>query len=183
MDRTGQCLGEFYHVLSHITHQAGTPVFGWDFLEHTVEIFSGAFSIAVVRKEKQAIGAYFQLEMGDTVYGMWGATLRQYLTLKAVYLAYWEILHDTSVNGFHFWSMGRSLAESSASKFKSQWSGVSRPVYQQVAAIGNHHSADSIVDRVESDSKFQHFMRVWPKLPFSVVQFLGPRLRRHVPFA
>lgn len=183
IDRTGQRLGEFYHVLSHVTHQAGTPVFGQDFLEHIVEIFSGAFSIAVVHKEKQAIGAYFQLEMGDTVYGIWGATLRQYLPLKAVYLAYWEILRDTGVNGFHFWSMGRSPANSNASRFKSQWGGVSDPVYQQVAAIGSCQPAEGMASRVTSDTKFQWFMRVWPKLPFPLVQFLGPRLRRHVPFA
>jgi len=183
IDRTGARVDDFHDVLSRFTHNIGTPLFGQSFLEHIVETFPGEFNIAVVYKEKRPVGAYFQLVMGNTVYGIWGATLHEYLKLRAVYLAYWEMLSDTVVNGYDCLDMGRSRAGSNISKFKGQWGGVSGPVYQQVASIGSHHSADSIVDRVESDSKFQHFMQVWPKLPFPIVQFLGPKLRRHVPFA
>lgn len=183
IDRTGAHIDDFYEILSRFTHNIGTPLFGQSFLEHIVETFPGGFNIAVVYKEKQPVGAYFQLEMGNTVYGTWGATLHEYLKQRAVYLAYWEMLSDTVVNGYDYLDMGRSSAGSNSSKFKGQWGGVSSPVYQQIAGIGGHHSAASIVDRVESDSKFQRFMQVWPKLPFSVVQILGPRLRRHVPFA
>jgi len=183
LDRNGGCLEEFHDVLSHFTHQAGTPIFGRDFVEGVVEAFAGAFSIAVVRTKKRAIGAYFQLEMGDTVYGLWGATLRQYLDLRPVYLAYWEILRDSSLNGFHFWDIGRSPSGSNASLFKRQWKGVSEPVYQQTVNIGGDQPVASIASRAQTDQKFRRFMQVWSRLPFSVSQVLGPKLRRHVPFA
>ena len=179
---TGERVGYFYYVLSHFLHKAGAPAFGRSLLEHVAETFSGEFSIAVVYKEKQPFGAYFQLLMGNTVYGIWGATLHKYLKLGATYLAYWEILHHTAINGYRFWDLGRSPAGSGPSKFKGQWGGVSSPIYQQVAGVGNYQPTDSIAGRVQTENKFQRFMQVWSKLPFPVVQFLGPRLRRHVPF-
>lgn len=183
IDRTGERMGEFHHVLSRFVHKAGAPVFGQSFLEHVIETFRGRFSIAVVYKEKRPLGAYFQLLMGNTVYGIWGATLHEYLKMGAAYLAYWEILYNTAINGYHFWDMGRSPAKSNSSQFKSQWGGATRPVYQQVAGVGGQWHTNSIVNRIRSDTKFQRFMQVWSKLPFPVVQFLGPKLRRHVPFA
>ncbi len=183
VDRTGDRLDDFYYVLSHFTHQAGTPVFGRDFLENVIESFANEFNIVVVYRDEQPIGGYFQLEMGNTVYGAWGATLHAYLELRPVYLAYWEIFADTISQGFEFLDMGRSPADSNASKYKSQWTGFALPVYQQVVCLGNRHSSASIATRTQSDAKLLTVRRMWPKLPFPIAQFLGPKLRRHVPFA
>jgi FemAB-related protein (PEP-CTERM system-associated) len=183
IDRTGKCLGEFYDVFSRYTHQIGTPIFGRDFLEHIIEIFPDGFNIALVRSEGQPIGGYFQLQMGNTVYGTWGATLREYLKQRPVYLAYWEILNDTSASGCHYLDMGRSPTGSDASKYKGQWGGVSAPIYQQVASTGTSRTAGSVTHQLQSDGKLKLAMQLWPKLPLPVVQYLGPKLRRHVPFA
>jgi FemAB-related protein (PEP-CTERM system-associated) len=183
IDRSGTLVDEFHDILSRFVHKVGTPVFGKKFLEKVVETFQNKFSIVVVYKEKQPLGAYFQLMKGDTVYGIWGGTLPAYQELRATYLAYWEILSDAANHGYHFWDMGRNPVNANTSKFKSQWGGVAKPIYQQIAVNGGQRHEDSIVSRVHSDAKFQIFMRVWPKLPFPLVQFLGPLLRRHVPFA
>lgn len=183
IDRTGKCLGEFYDVFSRCTHQFGTPVFGRAFLEHILETFPNGFNIALVRKGGQPIGGYFQLQMGRSVYGMWGATLREYFKQRPVYLAYWEMLSDASENGYHFLDMGRSPSGSNASKYKGQWGGVSEPIYQQIAGIVKPHAAGSQANGARTSGKYQLFMRLWPKLPLPAVQYLGPKLRRHVPFA
>lgn len=183
IDRTGQLLGACYEALSRFTHQVGTPLFGRDFLERIVEAFPDGFNIAVVWRKREPIGAYFQLQMGHIVYGMWGGTPRQYLKLRPAYLAYWEILSDTSANGYHFLDMGRSPAGSNAAKYKGQWGGVAKPVYQQVAGVGNAQSGHNMASKIHSDDKLQFFMQLWPKLPLAVAQYLGPKLRRHVPFA
>lgn len=182
IDRSGRLLEPFYEVLCRFTHQMGTPVFGRDFLEHIVETFPGGFNIAVVYKGRAPIGGYFQLQLGRCVYGTWGASLREYLELRPVYLAYWEILHNAVENGYNFLDMGRSPAGSNASKFKGQWGGYCQPVYQQVATLGNSRAAKSPVSRVESDGRFQLIQWLWPKLPLPLAQYLGPKLRRHVPF-
>lgn len=183
IDRSGASLGDFYEVFSRYTHQMGTPVFGRNFLEHIVETFPGGFDIAVVRTGRQPIGGYFQLGMGDTLYGMWGASLRQYLELRPVYLAYWEILRDAVAHGYHVLDMGRSPAGSNASRFKGQWGGIARPVYQQVASLGNSRPAEGLAQQIQTDNKFQLVRHIWPKLPLPVARYLGPKLRYHVPFA
>jgi FemAB-related protein (PEP-CTERM system-associated) len=183
IDRTGDLVGDLYKVLSCFTHRVGTPLFGRNFLENVVQTFPGGFNIAVVYKEQKPVGAYFQLEMGNTVYGAWGATLHEYLRERATYLAYWEMLNDAAMSGFEFLDMGRSPADTSVSKFKRQWGGVSRPIHQQVAAVAEDQAIESVTERVQSNTMFKLFVRLWPKLPVSVAQFLGPRLRRQAPFA
>jgi len=183
IDRTGALASEFHQVLSRFTHQAGTPVFGRDFLENVIDVFPGGFNIVVVRHEGTPIGAYFQLEMGDAIYGMWGAALHEYLKLRPVYLAYWEIMVDAMAHGFTFLDMGRSPADSNASKFKAQWGGESRPIYQQAARLDGKQPAVGVTDSVQSDARFLSFRKIWPRVPLPIATFLGPRLRRHVPFA
>jgi FemAB-related protein (PEP-CTERM system-associated) len=182
IDRTGQLLGTFYRVFSDFAHQSGTPLFGLHFLEKVIETFSGGFSIAVVYQEEHALGGYFQLEMGHTIYGMWGGTPRQFLKLRPVYLAYWEIIRDAVSQGFHCLDMGRSPAGSNASRFKGQWGGVSQPVHLQGVPFGQDRSAQH-AGEISQGHLFQLVTYLWPRLPLPVARFLGPKLRRHVPFA
>lgn len=181
--RTPELLPDFYSVLSQFTHQAGTPVFGRNFLDQVVSHLPGGYNIVVVYWGTQPIGGYFQLELGQTVYGVWGATLHEYLALRPVYLAYWSIMADAVAHGFTCLDMGRSPLGSTASAFKGEWSGVAQPVYQQVTGIRKPTASTTVVTQAQTDSGFRIFRRLWPKLPFPVAQFLGPKVRRHIPFA
>jgi hypothetical protein len=183
VDRSGARLGDFYQVLSRFTHQAGTPVFGLNFLENIVEVFPVGFNLLVVYHAGQPIGGYFQLELGKSNVGTWGATLHNYLELRPVYLAYWQILMDTMTHGFEWLDMGRSPAGSNASKYKGQWATRCAPVYQQTLSLGHAQQAASVTRQVKDDGRFGAVRQLWPRLPYGVAQYLGPRLRRHVPFA
>lgn len=183
IDRTGDLLDPFYDVFSRFVHQAGTPVFGRDFLAHVIDVFPGGFNIVVVWQGQRPIAGYFQLEMGETVYGMWGAALPDTLSLRPVYLAIWEMLADAIEQGFAYLDMGRSPAASNASKFKGQWGGVSRPVYQQIWQPGSAEAGQSVTHQLQSDGKFHLFTQLWPRLPLGWSRRLGPWLRWHVPFA
>ncbi len=183
IDRTGNLLEPFYDVFCRFTREAGTPVFGRTFLQNVIVGFAGSFNFVVVWHEETPIGGYFQLEMGDTVFGVWGAALRDYLNLRPVHLAMWELMSDLIDRGFRCLDMGRSPANSNASQFKGQWGGVKAPVFQQVQRLTRHRDSDAVAGGVEQNASFQLFMRVWPKLPLSMTQSIGPRLRRHLPFA
>jgi len=182
VERSPRLLDDFYAVFSRFTHQSGTPVFAKKFLEQVVKQFPDGYKIAVVYKAEQPIGGYFQLELGDTVYGVWGATLHEYLALRPVYLAYWEILADAVAHKFAYLDMGRSPIDSNASAFKRQWGGVCVPVYQQVVSLASQPSP-SLTNQTQTDARFRMFRQLWPKFPFALAQFLGPKLRRHIPFA
>jgi FemAB-related protein (PEP-CTERM system-associated) len=182
IDRIGRKLDDFYDVFSRFTHQAGTPVFGRNFPAAIIDTFPGRFNIAVVYRAGQPIAAYFQLELGRLMVGMWGAALPEFLSLRPVYLAYWTIMSDACAREFQWLDMGRSPANSNASKYKGQWGGVCRPVYQQ-AAMFDRRAGSSVTQRLQSDRKMKWLIRLWPKLPLPLACYLGPKLRRHVPFA
>jgi FemAB-related protein (PEP-CTERM system-associated) len=181
--RDEMLLEPFYNMFSQFTHQAGTPVFSRAFLQNVVDTFPGGYNITLVRHEDQPIAGYFQVEMGPTVYGMWGAALPATRKLRPAYLALWEIMRDAVNNGFTYLDMGRSPAEANASKFKGQWGGKSSPVYQTIIMSNENEHSKSMTSQVQSDERFQLFMQIWPRLPLSLTRYLGPKLRWHVPFA
>lgn len=182
---TSAChLADFYQVMSRFTHEAGTPIFGFDFVQQVAQTFADQFHVAVVyNKEKRPIGAYFQLLLRNTVFGIWGATLRPFLVDKAVYLAYWELVQHAAMHGYHFLDLGRSPTDSGASQFKAKWRGQYYPIYQQFLSIEPSTQTGSITTQVQTSSKLRYLMQFWSKLPLPLAQFLGPKLRRHVPFA
>jgi serine/alanine adding enzyme len=183
IDRSGELLDPFYDVFSRFTRQAGTPVFGRSFLENIIALFPNGFNIVVVWHEGRPIAGYFQLEMNETIYGMWGAALAETLDLRPAYLALWEIMREANQSGFSYLDMGRSPAGSNASKFKGQWGGTASPIYQTIINGKEHKPAHSVTSQVQSSEQFQLFMKIWPRLPLSLTQRLGPKLRWHIPFA
>lgn len=184
IDRSGRALDAFYDVFSRFTHEAGTPVYSRQFLANVVEAFPDGFNIALVHHEGKAIGGFFQLEMGQRMLGMWGATLHAYLELRPNYLAYWSLLEDAAQRGFAFLDMGRSPASSNASAFKGQWGGECLPVYRQQLSLGAGAGAvqGQAADTTRPSQRMQLVTRLWPKLPLPLATYLGPKLRHHVPF-
>ena len=55
-------------------------------------------------------------------------------------------------------------------------------IYQQTLRLDGQTTA-SMTERTQTDGRMQSFMQIWPKIPYPVAQYLGPKLRRHVPFA
>lgn len=184
VDRTGATLDDFYHVLSRFTHESGTPIFARKFLAEVVAAFPTGFNIVMIYQGEQPVGGYFQLELGKTNVGVWGATLHQYLELRPVYLAYWTIIADSVARGFDTLDMGRSPAGSNASKYKSQWATRPQPIYQQTWSGDGASDAMpmSVAKQAQADSRFLAFRRIWPKLPLPVAEFVGPLIRRQIPF-
>jgi hypothetical protein len=78
--------------------------------------------------------------------------------------------------------MGRSPAGSNASRFKGQWGGVSQSIYQQGVVFDQDRSTHA-ANEIKQARLFQLVTYLWPKLPLPIVRYLGPKLRRHVPFA
>lgn len=178
-DRTGKLVSPFYTVFSRFCHAVGTPIFPRRFLDHIVERFPGGFSIVVVWHRDAPVAGYFQLLYRDTVYGMWGAALRDSLNLRSAYLGVWEVLRDAADGGFDFLDMGRSPTGSSASDFKKQWGGIASPVYQLNLPVTAQTAATPT-----TDGQFARWLQQrWPSLPPWAADRLGPRLRHFVPFA
>jgi FemAB-related protein (PEP-CTERM system-associated) len=176
--RGGDDLDAFYDVLRRVTHALGTPVFGRDFLERAIGAFPGRCTTAVVRREAQPVAGYFQLELGATVFGLWGGALAEARDLRAGYLAHWEIMRDASARGLAWLDMGRSPRGSGAAEFKAQWGGASTPVYQQAIRLDGRAGGSAGAP----GAGYGAVARWWSRLPLPIATALGPQVRRHVPF-
>ncbi|MCB9171532.1 MAG: GNAT family N-acetyltransferase [Ardenticatenales bacterium] len=183
LDRSGATLDSFYGCLSRFAHAMGTPLFSPRFLQEVVSAFPDEFSILTIHYHSRHIAAYFQLELNRTVYGMWGAAERETLELRPVYLAYWTLMVDAIGRGFHTLDMGRSPNASGAAQNKAQWGGEERPIYQQLLPLTADSRPQAITTQVLHNPAMRYLRRLWPRLPYPLTQQLGPRLRRHVPFA
>jgi FemAB-related protein (PEP-CTERM system-associated) len=183
IDRQGKQIDRCHDVLSRFAHGAGTPFFGRSFLARVVETFPDRIVLVMVYAQQKPIGAYFLLSLRDILWGIWGGSLRDHLDTGAAYLAYWELLSYAAGHGYRLLDLGRSPAGSGASEFKSKWSSFSQPIHQQVASLKGHQPAESMIGRIQSDARLKRFTQIWPRLPRPLVHYLGPRLRRHVPFA
>jgi FemAB-related protein (PEP-CTERM system-associated) len=183
IDRTGRLLDPFYELFSRFVHGMGTPAFGRDFLETVITAFPERYNICLVRQGEEVVAGYFQFESGAVMSGMWGGALPEYLPLRPVYLGLWTVLEEAAGRGFQCLDMGRSPAKSNASRFKGQWGGTSAPIHQQVCSVGRDKAkqSDPIATGLKSDN-MTRMMKWWPRLPYPVAQFIGPHLRRHIPF-
>lgn len=182
ISRDGRFAGAFYAVLARFNHQVGTPAFSRRFLDEVIAAFPNDHAIALVFAGERPIAAFFQLTLDQTMHGIWGGAYHANRKQRPIYLALWEIMADAIAHGITCLDMGRSPAGSTRSDFKGQWGGVAAPVYQQVAPLDGRPAA-AVAARAQNDPAFQLVRRLWPRLPWPVASRLGPRLRRHVPFA
>ncbi|MFN8440871.1 MAG: GNAT family N-acetyltransferase [Caldilineaceae bacterium] len=179
-------LEPFYDLWCRFTRQMGTPVFGRQFLQSIIETFPNDFNIALVRHQQQVIGGYFQLQVGKTMLGVWGGALHEFLALRPVYLAYGNLLRYAVEQGFQRLDMGRSPLDSPASDFKKQWGGKAVPIYQHRVnlqqpphlPLGQTHQTF----HPHPSTAQRYFTQLWRNLPLPFTQFVGPILRRHIPF-
>lgn len=185
IDRTDTLLDPFYHIIQHFTRSQGTPVFPKAFLNNIINTFPNQFNICIIWKGEEPIAGYFQLELADRTYGVWGAALREQLGLRPSHLAIWELLRHAIERDHTTFCMGRSAIGSPASKFKQQWGGTAYPISQQSVHFAhkrrNVEHTVPISQRVQS-RPFQLFRAGWERLPLPVTRTVGSRIRYYIPF-
>jgi FemAB-related protein (PEP-CTERM system-associated) len=174
-------LDDFYTVLCAFLRGVGTPVFSRTFLHNVAKELGDHLLILSVRWEGQLIGAYAAFLFQDTIFGAWGGSLYRYLDRRPNHMLYWQYMQYGCEHGFKHIDLGRSLQGSGQYKFKKGWGSQSQPLYQQYFLNGLEMAPD-VSSRMEADYRYRLFIWLWQKLPLPVTQWVGPKIRRHVPF-
>ncbi len=172
---------DFYAVFCDLMHEKGIPVFGRAFLDAVVEALAGHFVVTTARLDGQVIGAIFHFALRDTMFAVWGGAPSRYLGLRLNHALWWESMRYAIDNGYRYLDMGRSLRGSGLEVFKERWGSSTQPVYRLCLSIGRRSVYDPLAGH-RGNLKYRLFTQTWRRLPGPVVQFLGPRLRRHMPF-
>lgn len=167
---------DFFYVFCRNMHLLGSPTHSIKWFHALRESYQENLLVGRVWSEGQIVGAGILLFSGNNVSIPWASTLRDYNRLAPNMLLYWNLLRVSCDRGCKQFDFGRSTYAEGTYNFKKQWG--AKPVLldwqildaQGVVAetSGNKGRAREIVENV------------WRKLPLSLVNSIGPRLRRHI---
>jgi len=172
---------EFYTVFCDLMHEKGIPVFSRVFLDAVVEALAGHFVVTTARLGGKVIGAIFHFTLRDTMFAVWGGAPSRYLEVRPNHVLWWGSMRHAIGCGYRYLDMGRSLRGSGLETFKERWGSSTQPVYRSFFLVGSRTAYDPLA-RGCTNPTYRLFTQAWRRIPGPVVRFLGPKLRRHMPF-
>jgi FemAB-related protein (PEP-CTERM system-associated) len=169
-------IDDFFYVFSRNMHLLGSPTHSIKWFQALSETYQNDMLVGRVWFEGKIVGAGVLLFSGTNVSIPWASTLRDYNRLAPNMMLYWNLLRVSCERGCKLFDFGRSTYGEGTYKFKLQWG--AKPVlldWRYLDKQGDLKQAASHKSKVREVVE-----TVWRKLPFSVVNMIGPYMRRHI---
>ncbi len=167
----------FYALYAKSVHKLGTPVFPKRFLEALLGEFAGETEISVVEHCGNPVAALVSFYFKDKVLPYYVGASEEARTTRAFDYLYWSVMRRAAERGIAYFDFGRSKIDSGAYHYKKHWGVEPQPVSYRIRLIG----ATQIPDVNARNPKFAIFSKLWPHLPLSVANRLGPLLAPNFP--
>jgi FemAB-related protein (PEP-CTERM system-associated) len=173
----GDYLRDFYRIYARNMRDLGAPVHAYSFYANLQGEFPEQTGIAVVRYDGRVIAGIFLLYFRDTVISGWASSDKSYQRFNPNNLLYWAVIKDGCETGYEHFDFGRSIADSGTYRFKKPWGAeVAQLCYQYYL-----NRAKKMPDTSQTSPKRKMFAEVWRRMPVSLAERVGPRLRRSFP--
>jgi len=172
-----QNVADFYTVFGENMRDLGSPVHSRAWIESVFRCYGENVRLGLVYHDKQPIGAGLILACGKKVSIPWASTLRTYNQLNPNMLLYWNFLKYAADNGFGLFDFGRSTPEEGTFRYKAQWGAQPAPLLWTRISMGKEPAP--CPDKKESSGR-DKAADLWRKLPLSVANFLGPKIRKYI---
>ena len=172
-----QSVDDFYHVYSRNMHTLGSPSHDINWFRELVKLYQENILVGRVWHDNQIIGSGILIFNGDKVSIPWASTLREYNHLAPNMLLYWNLLRISSDKGCKVFDFGRSTFGEGTFKFKRQWG--ASPVLLDWTYLDGSGTARQM-DTSSHGSGRKILEQLWIKMPLSIANFIGPKLRRHI---
>lgn len=172
-----ELLDEFYRIMAFSWRNLGTPFYKKRYFENILANLPNQVRIFVAYQGEKPIATAFNGYFKDTVEGMWAGALPEYRHVQPNYVLYWEMIRDACEKGYLNYHLGRSTVDSGAEAFKSKWNAYSKQLHMQYVL-----NRSKEIPRLNVDNpKYQLAIRIWRKLPLSIVGLIGPQLSKCIP--
>ena len=168
---------EFYEVYAHSVHHLGTPVFPRKLFTRLREVFGGKVRVFGVRKGTKAIAAVMCFYFRDIVLPYYAGALQGYQKDSPNNFMYWNLIAQSSKEGYREFDFGRSKRGTGSYHFKAAWSMVETDLPYKYHLV----KAKAVPHLSPIDKKFQLPVAAWQRLPFGWTKFLGPKVIRWIP--
>lgn len=172
-----ELLKDFYNIMCHGWRDLGTPVYPVSFFSNIMDQLEDSSEIYVVLHRGVPIATAFNGLYKDTVEGMWASSIREFAKLQANYFLYWEMIKRACLQGYKWYHLGRSTAESGGELFKEKWNAIPKLLYWEYILNKRKEIPELNVD----NPKYQLAIRLWKRLPVGLTQKIGPYLAKNIP--
>ncbi len=174
-------LKDFYHSYSKVMREMGTPTLGLTFFQNVFQTFPDHFTTIMVQNADLQLGGIVAANFKNTIYMVWWGMLPEFYKIRSCHILNWETLKYGCENEFCQVDLGRSKWNSGTFTFKERWPAVPQPLYQQFYLNGISQPP-AVGSDMDDDPKYHLFIQIWRRLPFQITDFVGPILRKRMPF-
>jgi FemAB-related protein (PEP-CTERM system-associated) len=177
--RAPEALDAFYDVYARNMRRLGSPPHSRGWFEAVRRHYGDDLFVMLVRFEDQVVGAGLVLTCGDRAVIPWASTLVEFNRLAPNMLLYYAILAKLAQEGCRQFDFGRSTYGEGTYKFKAQWGALPCALdWQEWKADAPQPLDDNGAGRKGGMRELVE--QVWQRLPLSVTNYVGPKVRRYI---
>lgn len=170
-------LDDFFNMHVVGMQELGSPAHRKDFFTGIINTLKERARVYVAVAEGRVIGGKLVVYFNDTIYFLWVSSPKEYSNYAAVSLMDWRAVTDGIDEGLRFCDFGRSSSGSTQFDFKKKWGADVRQLYWHVYP----EPPQAQQAGAPEGKRYDTFIKVWKKLPLSVVRLVGPMLRGGLP--
>ncbi|HQX27333.1 MAG TPA: FemAB family PEP-CTERM system-associated protein [Alphaproteobacteria bacterium] len=166
----------FYKIYATSVRNLGTPVFPKKYLKVLIDTFGDAVEIMTVFHQGQPLTSVFSFKHKDRMIPYYGGGLPAARDHSAYPYMYWKLMEHSVDNGFRIFDFGRSMRDSGAFAFKSNFGFEPQPLPYHYHLV----KAESVPDINPDNPRNKFLISTWKKLPLPVANILGPILYKAI---
>lgn len=170
-------LDSFYSLYAESLHRLGTPVFPKSFLQTLLEEFQDAAEILTLRYRGAPVASLVNFYHNDTVLPYYVGANDNAREARAFDYLYWITMRRAFARGITHFDFGRSKIESGPFAYKKLWGFKPEPISYRIKPI----RAKALPDVSANNPKFAMFVKLWPKIPLTLANRVGPVLAPNFP--
>lgn len=167
----------FYRCYAIRMRDLGTPVMGRCMFQAMQQYLREHFRLFVVRERDTVVGGMLVVQSSQMATSFYVSIQSAVLGGYPMYLLYWSVIHQLSKEGFSVFDLGRSAFGDGNHRFKQQFA--TQDVKVTFSYCGDRSLGE---DRAWKKKLKQAMINIWRQMPLPVANFLGPIVRRTVPF-
>ncbi len=166
----------FYQAYAHSVHALGTPVFPKKYFKILYEVFSKDADILTVTKDGRLVASVMNFYHRDEVLPYYGGGTSEAREYKGNDFMYWDLLRRSCERGLKVFDYGRSKQGTGSYSFKKNWGFEPEPLYYEYFLV----KAKALPNVSPTNPKYEMFIKLWKKLPFSITKIIGPLIAKNL---
>ena len=165
-----------YRIYSESLRNLGTPPFSRKYLGILQEVFGERCEVRTIVNGAEAVASVLSFYFRDEVLPYYGGGTAAARAVAGNDFMYWEVMEAARLRGLRIFDFGRSKRGTGAFDFKEHWGFEPERLWYEYYLV----KARSIPNLSPTNPKYQHFIRLWRRLPLKVTWLVGPFLANYL---